>query len=90
MSRSAEFIYALRDVGCVCTVGGPFLIRCNFVSAIRYSFIPARNDEQFCICNAPKLYRYSVNARENEHFCIGSKSDSVQVNAAIEGHGSIS
>ena len=40
---------------------------------IRYNFVPARKEEQFCTCTAPKLYRYSVNARETEQFCIGSK-----------------
>ena len=45
---------------------------------IPYNFVSARKEEQFCTCTAVKLYRYSVNAREKEHFCIGSKSDPVQ------------
>ena len=55
------------------TVPDHFLIRCNFLPAIRCSFVPGRKEEQFCTCTAPKLYRYSVNAREEERFCIGSK-----------------
>ena len=49
---------------------------------IRYNFVPARKEEQFCTCTAPKLYRYSVNARETEQFCIGSKLIRYSVNAA--------
>ena len=40
------------------------VIRYNFVPAIRYSFVPARKEEQFCTCNAPKLYRYMIAAFE--------------------------
>ena len=49
------------------------VIRYNFVPAIRYSFVPARKEEQLCTCTALKLYWYSVNAREKEHFCVGYK-----------------
>ena len=49
------------------------VIRHNFVPAIRYSFVPARLEEQFCTCTAPKLYRYSVKLQGKEHFCIGSQ-----------------
>ena len=59
------------------------VIHYNFVHAIRYSFVPARKEEQFCTCTVPKLYRYSVNAREKEHFCIGSKVIWYSVNAAL-------
>ena len=59
------------------------VIRYNFVPAIRYSFVPARKEEQFCTCTAPKLFRYSVNAREKEHFCIESKVIRYSVNAAL-------
>ena len=58
------------------------VIRYYFVLGIRYGFVHARKEEQFCTCTAPKLYRYSVNAREKEHFCIGSKVIRCSVNAA--------
>ena len=57
------------------------VIRDNFVPAIRYSFVPGRKEEHSCTCT-PKLYRYSVNAREAQHFCIGSKVIRYSVNAA--------
>ena len=44
------------------------VIQYNFVPAIRYIFVPARKEEQFCSCTALKLYRYSVNARERNTF----------------------
>ena len=49
---------------------------------IRYNFVSARKDEQFCTCTASKLYRYSVNAREKVHFCFGTKVTRYSVNAA--------
>ena len=58
------------------------VVRYNFVPAIRYSFVPARKEEQFCTCTAPKLHRYSVDAREKERFCIGSKMILYSANAA--------
>ena len=73
-----------RVLDCVYTVPNYFLIRYNFVPAIRYSCVPARKEEeQFCTCTAPNLYRYSVSAREKEHFCIGSKVIRYSVNAAL-------
>ena len=46
------------------------VIRYNFLPAIRYSFVPDMKKKQLCNCTAPKLHRYSANAREKEHFCI--------------------
>ena len=58
------------------------VIRYNFLLVIRYSFVPSRKEGQFCACTAVKLYRYSVNAREKENFCIGSQVIRYSVNAA--------
>ena len=51
--------------------------------------MPARKEEQFCTSTGQKLYRYSVNAREKEHFCIGSKVITVQVQCKREGKGTL-
>ena len=59
------------------------VIRYNFVPAIRFSFEPARKEERFCTCTAPKLYRSGVKVREKEHFCIGSKVIRYSVNVAL-------
>ena len=59
------------------------VIRYNFAPSIRYSFVPARKNGQFCTCTAPKLYWYSVKAREKEHFYIGSKVIRYSLNAAL-------
>ena len=94
-SQGQDFELLYSDVvGCVCTVPDRFLIshaltldiviRYNFVPAIRYSFVPARKEEQFFTGTAPKVYHYSVNAREKEHFCIGSNVILYSVNAAVD------
>ena len=53
---------------------------------IRYNFVPARKEEQFCTCTAQKLHRYSINAREKDHL-YRIKSDPVQCNC--EGKGTL-
>ena len=62
------------------------VIRYDFVPDISYSFVPARKEEQFCTCTAPKLYRHSVSAREKEHFCVGSKVIRYSVSAREKEH----
>ena len=57
------------------------MIRCNFVPAIRYSVVPARKEKQLYLhCSE------TVNAREKEHSCIGSKVVRYSVNAREKEH----